>query len=201
MSEQRPLPNGWRLSLPYEQSRETAHVKRMVDELKAIPRQKIPPTTTQAPSTQALLDAQKARPEWEDAKYIREKWAKDFPEHTQVRNPDGSIDVGERPVSINEALLVENTRRAQKNTIGQSTESSVSGEKRQRGIEAFTYSEPANLSNAELERLAKLNEMEAVVAAEPPKQSEPKEYSWWTRLRWQLFAYPGESLESFGGRK
>lgn len=195
----RPLPNGWRLSEPYSESKQGEYVKRVTEELAAIPRMKIPPTKTQTPATQALLDAQKSRPEWQDEEYIRDKWAKDFPEHAQVRNPDGSVNTGERQLGIQETLLVEDIRHKGRNTLGQSAEGSVSKEKRQKGIEAFTYSKPANPTEAEIARLKKLEPMEAVVVSVPVTDEKPN-VSWWNRLRWTLFSYEGESLESFLGR-
>jgi len=62
---------------------------------------------------------------------------------------------------MHEVIASESARRSQKNTMGQSELSSVDSEKRKKGIEAFTYSKPAELTPAELKKVTKLTEMKS----------------------------------------
>ena len=168
--EQRPLPNGWRLSAPYPESKEADYVKRVVEELKAIPRIKMPVSLEQTPVTQALLDAQKLRPEHQDAEYIRNKMDAPISEAAQIRDASGGINVGTRQLGVEEMLIAEDIRHKGRNTLGQSEASSVDTDKRQAGIEAFTYSKPADLTQEQIKRLTKLTE----IVNTPLEPVEPK---------------------------
>lgn len=62
----------------------------------------------------------------------------------------------ERPISAQEFNLIEGIRRKAKNTLGNSEKSSVPQEKRERAIEAFTYSQPIELSESEKQKITQL---------------------------------------------
>lgn len=77
-------------------------------------------------------------------------------------NPEAkSLDeaVGLRALDAKETILAEDNRRKSKNSLGDSKDSSVNKEKRQKGIEAFTYSRPAKLTAEETKRVTKLEEI------------------------------------------
>lgn len=174
----RVLSNGMRVSEPYTVSKQSAYVKRMVDELKAIPREKRPPTTTQEPSTVALLEAQRLRPESEDAAYIALRRNTPIAKEAQVRHADGTVNTGERHLNYQDVLLFEDNRKKARNTMGQSELSSVDAEKKEKAIQAFTYSKPAEPAAEDLKRLKSLTEMDAVMATEVPKPIRSKK-PWW----------------------
>lgn len=196
MSEdyKRVLSNGMRVSDPYTVSKQSAYVKRMVEELGAIPRDKRPPTTTQEPSTIALLAAQKLRPESEDAAYITLRRNTPIAKEAQVRHADGTVNTGERQLNYQDVLLFEDNRKKARNTIGQSELSSVDAEKREKGIHAFTYSKPAEPATEDLQRLKLLMGMDAVVATEIPKPVRPKR-PWWKF--WDKSPPPGTPMSEW----
>lgn len=179
----RVLSNGMRVSEPYSISKQSEYVRRVTEEIRASPREKIPGTTTQAPSTVMLLEAQKNRPECDDAAYWKMRRDTPIDPKAQLRHEDGTINHGTRSLGIDEVLLVEDTRRKSKNAIGQSEEGSVDAQKRERGIQAFTYSRPADLSQPEIDRVKVLGGMDAVIAIEKPRpKPEEKKVSWLRRL-------------------
>lgn len=154
----RVLSTGWKVSDPYPISRQEEYVKRVVEELKAIPRLKIPPTTTQCASTQAVLDRDPSK----DAEY----WNRSIPENwkavpdADLSTPEGRDKaVAKRNVDPTEVAIAEDARRKSKNTIGDSEASSVTPEKRERGIWAFTYSKPVQLTPEQLKKVTKLEEI------------------------------------------
>ena len=102
----------------------------------------------QAKSTQAIL----ARDPKDDEKH----WLRHLPEGVQYRKEDGSVDVGERAVTIEEVSHVEAIRRRPKNSQGQSEKSSVGEEKREVAIQAYLYSPAAPLTLDEQYRLDQL---------------------------------------------
>lgn len=218
----RPLPNGWRMSDPYCESRKTAEEReefdRVVKEMLAMPRPKpnlpthfegIPIKqlegdakerfifSMQSPGTQAAMLRQKGRkPEDDNAWLLRE-----MPDTTP--SPEAMEAVKTRMSTLTpEIILMEKGLKTGRNTLSQSTKGSVSTEKRQAGIEAFTYSKPATLEDSEIGRIKRLRELEAVVAEAPEKKEILKQkISWFDRLKWTFFSYEGESLESFVGKK
>lgn len=200
----RTLTGGWRITEPYSVSKDEGRYARQVaEEVKAIPRlkPKVPThfngkliadltpeerleffISMQQPSTQKTL----RRDPKDDAQYIFDKANKPIDPSAQVRDADGNVDTGDRHLGIEEMLLVEDTRRKPKNSIGQGTKGSVDAEKRDRGIHAFTYSKPYDPSADELERLQKIKAVKATESAIPdfsPAKPEPKEYNPGTILR------------------
>lgn len=188
----RPLPNGWRISEPYTESKQWDYVKRVSEELSAVPRQKkqVPNTwngkpielltqaereefyfSMQPESTKKALLAQKERSPHEDIEHLLR------PLPACLANPEAEDKeslVGARIMRPDEMAIETTRRRGSKNTIGQSVESSVDKDKRDKGIFAFTYSRPAELSDDQKKRLSKLTEIDAVVA-EKPTHTKPKD--------------------------
>lgn len=151
--EKRALPNGWRIGEPYPISRQEDYVKQMTKELLERPRPKVIPSTIQCASTQATLDR--------DPKDDEKHWNRHLPTGVQVEQK-------ERPLSPAEILPFESARRSAKNTLGGSDISSVDQQKRQKGMEAFTYSKPADLTKEQRRKVTRLQEI-VNTPLEPPK--------------------------------
>jgi hypothetical protein len=192
----KPLPNGWRMSTPYSESRKTVEEKedfdRVVKEMLSRPRPKpYVPThfegklvkdltgedkerfifSLQSPSTQAAMLRQKTRkPEDDNAWLLRE-----MPDTTP--SPEAIEAVKTRMATLTpEIILMEKGLKTGRNSLSQSTKGSVTSEKRQAGIEAFTYSKPASLEDSETGRIKRLREIKAVIAQAEAKQEERKEF-------------------------
>lgn len=193
-SEKIHTPSGWRVSQPYSVPKEGDTVKRMVEELSAIPfERRRGPThykgkpvaeltaeerkemifSMQQPSTQKAMLLQKTRKPEEDHAWANRPVPKEAIINPNAKTPEEAVGP-HRQISADEYELFSANRRNQKNTIGTSDLSSISKEKRERGIHAFTYSRPAAPSDAEIGRLKRLKETDAVLPAEPPKQEEDK---------------------------
>jgi hypothetical protein len=118
----------------------------------------------QQPSTQAIL----ARPKEKDLEHFLRPLV-----DCQIKKPDGSIDVGERPVTIEEVSHVEATRRRPKNSTGQSDKSAFDEQHREAAANAFVCSPPAALSEMDKDRTTKVisyDELPGVaVTIEQPK--------------------------------
>lgn len=184
--EKKQLSNGFRVSEPYSVSKMppnyvadmVAAIKRerpfeprvvpthfkgkLISELSASERDEFI-FSVQAKSTQTTL----SRDPSEDAAYIYAKKNTPIDPSAQVRDESGNIDHGTRHLGVEELLLVEDTRRKPKNSLGQGTESGASEETRKRASEAFTYSKPYNPTDAELDRLQKIRAVEAGEVAIP----------------------------------
>lgn len=173
--EERKLPNGWRLSEDYSISKQEDYVKEMTKELLARPRPKVIPSTIQCASTQATLDRDPSK----DA----EHWNRHLPEGVQVEQK-------ERPLSPAEILPFESARRSGKNALGNSDQSSVDKEKRQKGIEAFTYSKPAILTEEQRRKVTKLEE----IVNTPLEPVKKKNRGWFKDKLYRMGLY-GDILE------
>lgn len=185
------------MSEPYSEGRDTAEIQRVAKEIlrsRPCEPRKVPThfngkpvvelnsderkefiLSMQAPSTQATLRRDRS----EDAAYIEAKKNTPISASAQVRHEDGSINYGERKTSIDEVLLIEDTRRKPKNSIAQGTEGSVSKEKRDKGIWAFAYSKPYNPSDAELKRLKKIDSIQDAEVANAAANAPQKKRPWW----------------------
>jgi len=119
----------------------------------------------QAKSTQEIIMKQK------DPDYRRD-WSSPFEIDPTVRKEDGSIDTGERSVSIDEFQSFKSMQRASKNSLGQSEESSVTKESRDRGAHHFVVSPPAKITEAEKDKVTTLTAPIKGVPASLP------EYEW-----------------------
>lgn len=136
----------------YSVSKWSPYVEHMVASL---PKRKVIPTTTQSPSTQAILDRPIEKDE--EAKYR-------VPPITCMYNPnpknreemDKAVGFGKRVVSADEVAAYETHRRSSKNTLGDQQDATLNEELRQRAIDAFVYSPSATLDQIEIKRLAKL---------------------------------------------
>ena len=115
----------------------------------------------QQPSTQAIL----ARPKEKDLEHFLRPLV-----DCQIKKPDGSIDVGERPVTIEEVSHVEAIRRRPKNSRGQSEKSSVDAVAREIASNAFLCS-----PGVMLEHLSALDreKMQTVIEQIVPYDPEP----------------------------
>lgn len=193
-SEKIHTPSGWRVSQPYSVPKEGDTVKRMVEELSAIPfERRRGPThfkgkpvseltaeerremifSMQQPSTQKALLLQKTRDPKDDHAWANRPIPKEAIINPDAKTPEEAVGP-HRNISADEYELFTANRRAQKNTIGTSDLSSVDREKKERAVHGFTYSKPANPSPDEIGRLKRLKETGAVPPAEAPKQEEDK---------------------------
>lgn len=91
---------------------------------------------------------------------------------------DLDMAVAKRELGIEEALLVQDIRQKARNTLGRSELSSVTPELRIKGIEAYIYSRPAELTKEELKKVTKLEEIKST----PLEQIKPKP-SFWNKLK------------------
>jgi len=180
----RRLSSGWRVGEPYTVSKQEDYVKRMVEETLKGPRPgPVIPTTIQAKSTQATLD----RDPKDDAKHIErlfgpmpEGW-KAVPDADMETEEGRAKGVAKRELGIDEVLLIEDTRRKPKNSVGQQETPTLTPEAKQRAVEAFTYSKPADLSLEPAERLKNITKLEEIVNT-PLEPEPPKKKGLWTRL-------------------
>lgn len=125
----------------------------------------------QPESTKTALIAQKSRKLEDD----ENNFLRPLPlEDEWKRDPDIR-----REITPDEFMLYKGVQRAEKNTIGQTLKGSVDLEKREKGIEAFTYSKPANPSDADLKRLKELSPIKAVTPSEPEEVEAPRQRTWW----------------------
>jgi hypothetical protein len=118
-----------------------AYLEMMVEERKKLPKK--PPTTVQAASTQAILDC-----------HSQGIFGKSFEGpiniNAQVKDDKGGIFINERPLLVEDIILIEGMRRGAKNELGTSQKSSVTEEKKERAIDAFIYTPPADLTDTEV---------------------------------------------------
>ncbi len=185
MNEERPLPEGWRIS-ELSGSKLDAHLKYVAQvskEIDAIPRIKNRGPTEwngkpielltqeereqfyfsqQPKSTQDAMLRQKERKPSEDIDYL----LRPMPEC--IANPEAknlNELTARRQLDASDVIL-HNSTKGNRNTLGESKASSAS-ERRTAAIEAFTYSRPANLSDSDISRIKKLTELEAINAEWP----------------------------------
>lgn len=184
---------GWRVKPKLEgDPRYAEYVKRMADAQRALdperynkPKPVKPDGMTkdewifsmQEKSTQEIITKQK------DPDYKRD-WSAPMADPT-VRREDGSIDINERKVSIDEASHIESIRRRSKNTLGQSELSGTSKEDKSRAGHHFLVSPPANLTAAEMELVTPLKPLaEGVPASLPEKETWKKLTTWQALMHW-----------------
>lgn len=117
----------------------------------------------QQPSTQAIL----ARPKEKDLEHFLRPLV-----DCQVRKPDGSIDVGERPVTVEEVSHIEAIRRRPKNSVGQSDKSATTEQGREAAVNAFICSPGVTKEQLSVLDAAKLDQ--PVIAYEAPPMVEQK---------------------------
>lgn len=135
---------------------------------------KRPATTTQAPSTQRTLE----RNELDDITY----WSRPLPPPEKWKaNPSAKTieeRVQPRPLDPREIELFERTRRRPKNSEGSSIKSSVTPLLRERAIEAFVYTPPARVTEAEVKARA----VNLVEYKSEPLKEVWVELPWWKAI-------------------
>jgi len=164
------------------------YLDRIVEERKKrIP--KIPPSTVQPASTQAILD----RPVEDDLKHwlrpIPKNWCAN-PEAWKILQDDPlnleaqKAFVGAKDFDPTQVAIVEDIRGKARNTEGQSEKSSVTPERKEKAIHAFHYSQPAPLTPEEIKKVTVVNEIkEFKIIKEEEPEVKGRKYS----LGWLLF--------------
>lgn len=125
----------------------------------------------QPEATKAAILRQKNRDPAEDLDYIFR------PMPDCIANPNALTKeelVGERNIDPNQYASYKSMQRASKNTLGESTKSSVSWQKAERAVHAFEFSQPATLSERDYASIKKLEQLKHVnrVESVPLKQNE-----------------------------
>lgn len=148
-----------------------AYTETLVEGLKARPKEKKQGTTIQAASTQKVLDMTDSElMEYRNRSLDLDKAInKDFITHALAHPLDDPLDA--RKISVHEFNIYEGMRRGSKNNLGASDKKGFSEEKRQRTIEAFTYSKPAPLTHIELEKVTRIDPITELKKLPPEKRS------------------------------
>jgi len=120
----------------------------------------------QQPSTQAIL----ARPKEKDLEHFFRPLV-----DCQVRDKDGNIDVGERPVTREEASHIESIRRRPKNSVGQSEKSGSGEERKEAAVNAFICSPGVTLDQLSAPDREKLDRVIEVYETPPMVEQKPPE--------------------------
>lgn len=137
----------------------SAYVDYMAEQIRKLPRK--PASTVQSASMQATLDRDPSK----DAEHFSRKL--DLSK-AQIAHSEKEMEKFERRISPQEFSLIEEMRhKGHGNTIGQYEKSSPTEENKQKAIHAFTYSEPAPLSDLKIKELTKIEPI-----------TELKEYHW-----------------------
>lgn len=180
------FPPGWRISEPYTEEKNKAYRENLTKEMvdsghpppKAIPvfaseeEKQAHIFKMQPKSTQEALEKQKKRHSSEDIDYLLR------PMPSCVANPDAKTQdelTAMRPLKPDEIQAEEKRRRGSKNTRGASDKGSVDPVKRDKGIHAFTYSAPANLTPEQIKKLTKLEQ----IISTPLDPEKPRKKKWW----------------------
>lgn len=182
----RNLPPGWRIvDLDPERAKEhLRYVELRAKELAAIPRVKVeapkPPAHAtkeeleqfyfeqQCESTKAAILRQRERKPSEDIEYLLR------PIPACVANPEAkTLDelTSKRQLDASEVMLHMGTKFG-RNAQGQSAASSAEN-RREQAVNAFTYSKPAELSDADFKRITKSEPTGAIMASEPEPEKLP----------------------------
>lgn len=133
-----------KINYDYKRSPETqAYIDMMVAQKSKTP--KIKPSTIQSASTQRILDMN---------------------EEELIQHKNRQIDLSkaiaahpatiERKISPEEYYIYRGSQSGSKNTFGQSDDKGYSEEKKHKAMEAFTYSQPAPLSEVQLEKVTRI---------------------------------------------
>lgn len=167
----------------YFTAKNAVYAEQMARELAAIPREKKPPTTTQAASTQAILSRDPSQDEHHFNRPLPLNWKArpdllpDGIDFNTLSEAEKDSIVAARKVSAEEIRVEEQRRRGSKNTLGDAVSegaTSVSPESRDRAIDAFYYSPSSELTHHEKEKLKALTPYSPL----PPQPVEtPKKQS------------------------
>lgn len=137
----------------YSISKFSPYVEHMVENLKRTAPAKRPVSTIQCASTQAILN----RPKEKDAEHWNRPVLKEWMYNPDPKTPEEfDIAVAKRSVTLEEVVLVEGMRRSVKNTLGQQEEPSLSKELKEKAINAFYHSPPAELNQLEKARVTQM---------------------------------------------
>ena len=185
----RVLSNGWRVTEPYSVEKNTAYRLRMYDEsiLAGHPPPKELPVfkseeekqafifEMQQPSTKAALLAQKDRKPEDDLEHLLRPIPPEYLANPNAETHDELTAM--RPLKPDEIQAHLSTKR-NRNMLGESKASSIA-DKRQSGINAFTYSKPYEPTVEELKKLTKsapIDSVEPEFRAPPEQVAEPESY-------------------------
>ena len=151
----------------------------MVEEMKKIPREKIPPTTTQAESTKRIL----ARDPSQDEAWFNRPNPSNWKAVPDAKTQEEAV--GMRSLTPDEYNTEESRRRSSKNTLGDAVSlgaRSLSEDAIERAIHAFTYSTPTELSSAEMVKLKQLSPYEKLptIKEKPVKEKD----KFWVLATW-----------------
>lgn len=137
-------------------------------------RDKIPPTTTQSPSTIANMAKQAERHPFQDKEWVIRPISDDWLAVKDAK--DLNEMVGRRALDHEQVSHIESIRRGGSgNTLGDGFMSSVSPERRDSAINAFTYSKPYDPTTDELTRMATPAELAEIKNYTNPDQGMAKE--------------------------
>jgi hypothetical protein len=125
-----------------------AYANLMATRLRAVKREIKPKSSIQCASTQSLIERDPAL----DAQM---KLRIPDPEKYKTLHPS----LVERKIDVQEFLLIEGMRRSVKNTIGQSDQSATTPERKEKAINAFMYSQPAELTIEQMHKLTEMNKI------------------------------------------
>jgi len=127
----------------------------------------------QQPSTKAALIAQKDRKPEDDLEHLLRPIPQEY-----LANPNATTHdelTAMRPLKPDEISAHMRTKTG-RNQLGSSKDSSVTGEKRDSGIHAMTYSKPYQPTVEELKKLTKSNPFDSVAPEFAPSKDEtPKD--------------------------
>jgi hypothetical protein len=155
----------------------------MVESLRALPYEK-KISTEQAESTKRIM----SRPKEEDEAWFN----RPLPENCSIKpevwanasREERDALVNARPVTVEEVDVIQDIRKKGRNNVGKTNETSVTSERKEAAVNAFTYTPPAPLTVSELERLVR---MVPITEPEPIDIKEPKKKTLDGRLMHKLW--------------
>ena len=160
-------------SKEYKPAKDLDYARYMAEALKARPREKIPPTTQQAQSTQDVFSGEAANRPWPP---------KNWKANPNAKNTDELV--GMRSFTPQEIAIHEDVRRKGRNSQGDAISqgaSSATDEKKEAAINAFTYAPPIPLDQVKLEQLKALDpyqKVQFVPEAPKPKSLASRFFHW-----------------------
>lgn len=136
----------------------------------------------QQPSTQMCLKRDPKDDEAWRNRPMPENW-KAVPD-ADFSTPEGRDKaVAKRTLDPNDIAIVQQNRHSEsRNSLGQSDLSSVSPEKRTKGIEAFTYSKPAELTPEQVKKVTKMEDIKSTPLEPVKPQKRSLFYRAWRKL-------------------
>lgn len=132
-----------------------AYSEHMMTELRKLYPAPRPKTTDQCDSTREALN----RTEKQSAERRKELTDINFWLDLKERSKAPHSETCERKIDPDQYSHLETVRRRPKNTLGQSEKSASSPERREKAEHAFRYSQPADLTVQQMEKLTELNKI------------------------------------------